>query len=101
MKTDLAGLTALMIAGAGLLIAVAGGLAWFWRDNLAAHMRYVLPVPPLGVAAYVFVISLIKDRPDEIGRAELMREIAVGAAAAAIVFAVFSSALLLLQRFGR
>lgn len=101
MKTDAAGLTALMIAGSGVLIGAAGVAAWCWRDSLVGQMRYILPVPPLGVAAYVFVISLLRDRPEGMSRTDLIRETAVGGGAAALVFVVFTIALLLIQRFWR
>lgn len=48
----------LSIAGAGLLILVTGLSFLFFRDFIARHIRYFLPIPPIGVAAYIYVFNL-------------------------------------------
>lgn len=46
------------IIGFGLLVCMFGLALFFFRTELAPYLRYFLPLPPLGVAAYVFVFNL-------------------------------------------
>jgi len=48
----------LSIAGIGLLMLLTGLLLFVFQDSIAQHRRFFLPIPPLGVAAYVFVFNL-------------------------------------------
>jgi hypothetical protein len=50
--------TILSIIIMGFVITLAGIALYYWRDLVAQHMRYLLPIPPIGVAAYVFVYNM-------------------------------------------
>ena len=48
----------LAIAGAGLLIFLTGIGFLAFRDFITRNLRYFLPLPPIGVAAYIYVYNL-------------------------------------------
>jgi hypothetical protein len=48
----------LSIAGAGLLVLLTGVFFFVFRDSISKNIRYFLPIPPLAVAAYIFVFNL-------------------------------------------
>lgn len=55
-----------VIAASGLILALAGALLIAVSEQLTpTAVRYLLPLPPIGVAAYVFVFSLLRDRGGE------------------------------------
>jgi hypothetical protein len=42
----------------GIVILLAGIALLCWKNQIAPHMRFLLPVPPIGVASYVFVYNM-------------------------------------------
>ncbi len=48
----------LSITGAGFLILLTGLSFLLFRDFISKHIRYFLPIPPIGVAAYIYVFNL-------------------------------------------
>ena len=50
----------LAITSAGALIALGGIGLYFARFLISSRVRYFLPIPPIGVAAYVFVFNMFK-----------------------------------------
>ena len=92
MEIELLKINILSIAGIGLLMLLTGLLLYLFKANIVQHLRFFLPIPPLGVAAYVFVFNFFKnsdgDVPDNIWAT--MREVLLGTAIAALVFCVFS-----------
>ena len=48
----------LAIAGAGLLIFLTGIGFLVFRDFITRNLRYFLPLPPIGVAAYIYVYNM-------------------------------------------
>ncbi len=53
LKTNL-----LSIAVAGLLMLLAGTLLYLFRDQVSDNVRFYMPIPPLIVAAYIFVFNM-------------------------------------------
>lgn len=96
MEKELLKINILSITGAGLLMVVAGALLYALKGSIGANMRYFLPIPPLGVAAYVLVFNVFRhyggSLPD--GPGLLLREAVMGSAVASAVFAAFSILLL-------
>jgi hypothetical protein len=78
----------LAIAGFGLLVMLIGIGLYFFRNSIVANIRFFLPIPPLGVAAYVFVFNVFRYYGDQMPaeKGDLAREILVGTGAAALVF---------------
>jgi hypothetical protein len=58
MQQELLRTNMLAIAGAGLLMFAVGILLYIFRDNVSDNIRFFLPIPPLGVASYIFVFNL-------------------------------------------
>lgn len=48
----------LSISFMGFSIFITGALFLFARELVSHHIHYILPIPPIGVAAYVFVFNL-------------------------------------------
>jgi cytochrome b subunit of formate dehydrogenase len=42
----------------GVVILLAGVFLLFYKQQFAPYMRYLLPIPPIGVASYVFVYNM-------------------------------------------
>lgn len=39
---------------------LAGIILYFFRGSIAANIRYLLQIPPLGVAAYIFAFNFFR-----------------------------------------
>ena len=50
----------LAIVISGLLMFLTGGGLYLFKGFISNHIRYFLPIPPLAVAAYVFVFNMFK-----------------------------------------
>ena len=50
--------TILSIIFMGAVILVAGIILLIYKQQIAPYMRYLLPIPPIGVASYVFVYNM-------------------------------------------
>ena len=86
----------LAIAGTGLVMLVTGLLLFAFADSVSQYRRFFLPIPPLGVAAYVFVFNLFQHYEGGLParRFGTALELVSGAAVAAAVFLVFSAVLI-------
>jgi hypothetical protein len=82
----------LSIAGIGLLMLVTGLLLFVFRDSIAQYRRFFLPIPPLGVAAYVFVFNVFDHYNGKLPESPglTLLEVLSGTALAAAVFFVFT-----------
>ena len=92
MDKELLKINLLALAGSGLLMLLTGVLLYAFRDRVSPYMRYFLPVPPLGVAAYIVVFNLFKDNKGELpGRSwDVMREVLANTAVSAVVVGAFT-----------
>ena len=91
-----------MVAASGLTVVIlAAGLAVFAEHLTAARMRYLLPIPPLSVAAYSFVLGFVRDGTEELpGLAESAFAVGQATLVAALLFGFMSGAILLFTRLG-
>ena len=82
----------LSIAGIGLLMLVTGLLLLAFQDSIAQYRRFFLPVPPLGVAAYVFVFNTFDYHKGTLpeGPWVTMIDVATGTVIAGGVFFLFT-----------
>ena len=55
IKTNL-----LAIAVSGFLTMLAGITLYLFRGSISGNIRYLLQIPPLGVAAYIFSFNLFR-----------------------------------------
>ena len=95
MDKDILKINLLAIAGSGLLMLLTGLLLYVFRERVSPYLRFFLPIPPLGVAAYVFVFNLFKDYhgnlPTE--RWGVVSEVVTITIISAIILAVFITCL--------
>jgi hypothetical protein len=87
LKTNL-----LSIAVAGLLMALTGILLYLFRNELSGNVRYLMPIPPLGVASYIFVFNMYQYYSGNLPGSSLatVKEILISTAVAAFFFGIFS-----------
>jgi hypothetical protein len=84
LKTNL-----LAIIGSGIAISLFGIVLFIMKEHVFAHMRYVLTIPPTGVAAYIFIFNLSKKyngKVEAISLSFLMEAIVATICVAAIFF---------------
>jgi hypothetical protein len=60
MEDDLLKLNMLTIAASGLMMLLSGLVLYFFRDTVSNNLRFFLPIPPIGVAAYIFVFNMFR-----------------------------------------
>lgn len=92
MEQDVLKTNLLSIAIAGFLIMLVGTILYFFRSDISDSIRFFMPIPPLGVAAYIFVFNMYSyyggNLPEGIwGTA---KELIVGISVSAIAFSIFT-----------
>ncbi|MBU2512328.1 hypothetical protein KJ966_13410 [bacterium] len=50
----------LIIVGSGLAMSLLGIILILVKEQIADYARYLLTIPPIGVASYVFIFNLLK-----------------------------------------
>jgi hypothetical protein len=92
METEVIKTNLLAIAVSGFLTMLAGITLYFFRDSISTNIRYLLQIPPLGVAAYIFAFNLFRyyngNLPDSFGITA--REIVVSTLISGGVFFIFT-----------
>lgn len=98
METALLKTNILSIISSGLVMALLGFVLYLFRDAAAPYMRFLLTIPPVGVAAYIYIFNLYRKfngvLPQD--RFQVLLDLLVATVTAAGVFIVFSALLLLL-----
>lgn len=91
-----------IVAASGLTIVIlAAAFAAFAEHLTPARMRYLLPIPPLSVAAYSFVLAFLRDRTEALpGFAESAVAVGQATVVAALLFGAMAGAMLLFTRLG-
>jgi hypothetical protein len=81
----------LSITGAGLLILLTGLSFLFFRDFISKNIRYFLPIPPIGVAAYIYVFNLFQHNEGDFSGsiAVTIKEILLSVSIVAFTFTTF------------
>lgn len=97
MKEDTTITNILSIAGAGLLILISGLFFLLIKDFTGRNIRYFLPLPPIAVAAYIYVFNLYQHNNGELSGnlSGLFKEIAMSVGVVSISFAAFTGMLIL------
>lgn len=91
MEEDLLKLNMLTIAASGFLMLVTGLLLYVFRDTVSNSLRFFLPIPPIGVAAYIFVFNMFSHYQGHLpeNTSVAIREIITSSLFAFTAFAVF------------
>ncbi len=91
MQDEILKVNILSIIAAGFLMLLTGLLLYLFRDVVSRNVRFFLPIPPLGVAAYVFVFNMFGyysgNLPGNVW--ETLRELTASAVISGIVFCGF------------
>jgi hypothetical protein len=92
MNPELLKTNILSIVAAGLLIFLTGIVLYLFREQIADHVRFFMPIPPLGVAAYIFVFNMFNHYDGRLpeGAWVAAREILYSTAIAALSFGLFA-----------
>ena len=92
MNEDVLKVNRLAIAVAGFLILLTGVILYFLRDQVYDNVRYFLPLPPIGVAAYIFVFNMYAHYDGTLpeGPLSAAKEILISTAVAAAAFGIFT-----------
>ena len=103
MKEDSIIINILSIAGAGLLLLLTGIVFLIFRDYISNHIRFFLPIPPIGVAAYIYVDNFYVqyDGRTADNLPNIAKEIFLSVTVSSISFAAFVVLLILFINFFR
>ena len=98
MEQDVLRTNFLAIAGAGVLIMLTGSGLYIFRDYIGANSRYFLPIPPLGVASYIFIFNMFRHYEGHLPESiwTTVKEILLSTAIAALAFGLFTSILIII-----
>lgn len=93
LKTNL-----LSIAVAGLLMALTGFLLYLFRSELSGSIRFLMPIPPLSVASYIFVFNMYQYYGGRLpgSSLETVKEIFISTAVSALFFGIFTILLVII-----
>ena len=87
----------ILIAGAGLIIFLTGLGFLFFRDFVTRNIRFFLPMPPISVAAYIYVYNYYHHNnwvlPDKF--AEISKELLISVGFTSFSYAAFVVLLIL------
>jgi len=91
MEEDSVVINILSIAGAGLLILITGIIFLIFKDYISKHIQFFLPIPPIAVAAYIFVYNMYQQNTIELsGKFSLFfRDVLMSTGIVSVSFAVF------------
>ena len=101
MNQEVLKVNMLAIAIAGLLILLTGVILYIFRDQVYDNVRFFMPLPPIGVAAYIFVFNMYGHYNGTLsgGAWGAAKEIIYGTAIAAAAFGVFTLLLVVIIDF--
>lgn len=87
--------TFMAIMVTGLLMFGMGTLMYVLRESAARYMRFLLPIPPLAVAAYIYVLNMFRSYQSSapLTSSAVIVELLAGTAVAAVLFGLFALAL--------
>ncbi len=97
MKNDTFLTNILTLSAAGLFILITGLTLYFFRDSFSRYIRFFLPIPPLAVAAYIYVYNLFEHFKGSLPDNPMIvaKDVATGIAVASIFFTIFTILLVL------
>jgi len=98
MEQDVLRTNMLSIAEAGFLILLTGAFLYFFRNQINESIRFFMPIPPLGVAAYIFVFNMYSHYGGHLPLKSwgTVKEIIYGTAISAAAFGVFTILLIVI-----
>ncbi len=90
--------TILSIIFMGMIILAAGLALLLFKQLIAPYMRYLLPIPPIGVASYVFVYNMFSKYDGQVPGSvwKIIPEICWASGISSIFFLLFTVFLVLM-----
>ncbi len=103
MENELLKLHILSIAVSGFLMLLTGLLLYLFKEAVSNHIRFFLPVPPIGVAAYIFAYNLFRYHNGSLPNNawHTVGEVIVATGIATIFFCLFTTAIIAISYFLR
>lgn len=100
MESEILKINILSITISGLLMLVSGMILYFFRDALAGSLRFFLPIPPIGVAAYIFAFNMFKHFQCDLGsRSMMVSELLLATGISSLFFFIFTAILIVAINF--
>ncbi len=91
----------LSIIASGLVMALMGMVLYYFREAAAPHMWYLLTIPPVCVAAYIYVFNMYRKfngKPPQ-PHTSLLFDLFTATLTAAGIFLAFSTLLIIIISF--
>jgi hypothetical protein len=103
MEPEMLKINTLSIAIFGLLVFLVGLVLYIFRDSLSTYIRFILPIPPISVAAYIFVFNMFRHYGGHLPETftGTTREILLSTGISAILFGTFTILLAILVHFAQ
>lgn len=92
METEILKINILSIAVSGIPMLFSGILLYYFKSAfISGGIRYFLPIPPIGVAAYIFVFNMLKHHNGRLPEktTSLLAELIISTAVSSLIFLVF------------
>lgn len=92
MENEILKINILSIAVSGLLMFFSGLVLYFLKSGfISDNIRYFLPIPPIGVAAYIYVFNMFKYYNGKLpGKtSSLVSEIIISTTISSLIFLIF------------
>ncbi len=101
MEEELLKVNIISIAVSGLLMLLAGLLLYLLRDTVSRNLRFFLPIPPIAVAAYVFVFNLFRHYEGNLPSStwDTLSEVFYGTLISTLVFFAFTLLIVVITYF--
>ena len=82
----------LAIIFCGLTMAGLGFFVFFVKESVAPNVRYFLPIPPVGVVAYIFVFNMFRKYNGQFPTSlvKIVSEISIATIVSAAFFLAFA-----------
>jgi hypothetical protein len=95
LERELVKVNILAITVSGLLLLLAGLALYALRDDAARVLRFFLPIPPIAVAAYVYVFNMFRFYNAHLpaGGWPTVRELLLGTLVSTLIFGTFAAAM--------
>ena len=98
MEQDVLRTNLLAIAGAGFLVMLTGITLYVFRTHIADNSRFFMPIPPLGVASYIFIFNMFRHYDGQVPESlfTALKEVLYATAVATVAFGLFTSMLVII-----
>lgn len=80
MTLDATRTNLLIVMAMGVAMFVLGLLLYLNGTRIAPYMRYLLPMPPIAVAAYIYVLNAVNAKGGPLTLKDMVLETAIGTA---------------------